>query len=474
MIRVKFTAIYLGPFGVGLFGAYNTILGPLAILAGLGMSTSGVRQIAEAVGMGDQEKVARSLLTVRRCAWISGLIGILLMLALAYPLALSVFGNAEHVLPLCVLSLTLLMGSLAAAFGAIIQGMRRIRDLAAQGILGSILSLPIAIPMMMLWGVKALVPMMLASSIVSLILAWWFARRIPVAPVRMTWRETWLEARPMLQLGVVLMGTALMAAGTSYLLRIIIIRKLGLEANGIYSSALNLSGYYIGFILGAMGADFYPRLTAVHQDNAEVNRLVNEQTEVGMLIALPGIIATLTLAPMVIMLFYTSAFMPAVDVLRWQTLGLMLRLASWPMAFIMLAKGEKKWYFWTELAANILLLGFMWLGVHFYGLVGTGIASFALYIVHVLMMLCVSKRMSGFFWERANLKIFAWTALLLTITTLAVWNLPVRASAVIGVVLALITGWFSLKTLTRLTGNNPLLSAWNKVISQIRPKADPG
>jgi PST family polysaccharide transporter len=177
---------------------------------------------------------------------------------------------------------------------------------------------------------------------------------------------------------------------------------------------------------------------------------------------------------MVIMLFYTSAFMPAVDVLRWQTLGLMLRLASWPMAFIMLAKGEKKWYFWTELAANILLLGFMWLGVHFYGLVGTGIASFALYIVHVLMMLCVSKRMSGFFWERANLKIFAWTALLLTITTLAVWNLPVRASAVIGVVLALITGWFSLKTLTRLTGNNPLLSAWNKVISQIRPKADPG
>jgi PST family polysaccharide transporter len=328
--------------------------------------------------------------------------------------------------------------------------------------------------MMMLWGVKALVPMMLASSLVALIITWWFARRIQVVPVRMSWRKTWVEAKPMLHLGIVFVGANLISAGTVYFQRVLIIRQLGLEANGIYSAASNLSNYYVGFILGAMGADFFPRLTGVNRDHAEVNRLVNEQTEVGLLMALPGIIATLTLAPLVIMVFYTSDFMPAVKVLQWQTLGLMLRLVSWPMAFIMLAKGEKRWFFWTELTSNAVSLLFIWLGIRFFGLVGTGVAFFALYIFYTILMLLVSKHITGFAWGVGNLKLLAWTTILLTAALLAAWNLPLFYSAAMGAVLAAVTAWFCLKTLTKLTGQNPLVAAWRKIINLLPAKNQTG
>jgi antigen flippase len=470
MIRVKFTAVYLGPLGVGLFGAYCTILGPLATLAGMGIGSSGVRQIAEAAGKGDQEKIARTLLTVRRATLVTGLMGMVVMLALAYPLSIATFGNATQVIPLCILSLTLFLGSLVGGLAAIIQGLRRIRDLAVQAMLGSILSLPIAIPMMMLWGVQALVPMMLASSLVALVITWWFARRIPLAPVSMSWRETWGEAKPMLQLGLVFVGANLISAGTSYCQRMLIIRQLGLEANGMYSAAWNLSNYYIGFVLAAMGADFYPRLTEVNQNHNEVNRLVNEQTEVGLLLALPGIIATLALAPLVIVLFYTAEFMSAVKVLQWQTLGLMLRLISWPMGFIMLAKGEKQWFFWSELSSNVASLVFIWLGIRYFGLMGSGIAFFALYIFHVSLMLVISRRLTGFYWGVSNLKLIAWTTGLLALAMLGAWNLPLRYSAPIGMVLAGVTAWYSLKSLTKLTGQNPLTAAWQKVRKMLPQK----
>ena len=91
-----------------------------------------------------------------------------------------------------------------------------------------------------------------------------------------------------------------------------------------------------------MGADFFPRLTAVAQDNSECNRLVNEQAEVGLLLAGPGVLGTLTFAPLVIQLFYSARFGPAVEILRWICLGMMLRVASWPMGYILLAKGARQ------------------------------------------------------------------------------------------------------------------------------------
>ena len=73
----------------------------------------------------------------------------------------------------------------------------------------------------------------------------------------------------------------------------------------------------MGFILQAMAADFYPRLTSSAGDNTACNRLVNEQTLVGLLLAGPGVLATLTFAPLVISLFYTAKFGAAVGILRW-------------------------------------------------------------------------------------------------------------------------------------------------------------
>src|SRR5262249_27048051 len=144
------------------------------------------------------------------------------------------------------------------------------------------------------------------------------------------------------------MLTGFMGMGVAYLVRIIVLRKIGEEAAGFYQSAWTLGGLYVGFIVQAMGADFFPRLTAVAKDNTACNRLVNEQAEVGLLLAGPGVLGTLTFAPVVISAFYSARFGPAVEILRWISLGMLLRVVSWPLGFILLAKGVRMAYFWSE------------------------------------------------------------------------------------------------------------------------------
>src|SRR5688572_23541951 len=97
IVRTKVMAVLLGPAGVGLFGVYWSILDLVRSIAGMGINTSGVRQIAEAVGSGDNLRIARTVTTLRRVALVLGGIGALLLIALSYPISWASFRNFDHV-----------------------------------------------------------------------------------------------------------------------------------------------------------------------------------------------------------------------------------------------------------------------------------------------------------------------------------------------------------------------------------------
>ena len=63
LVRVKVLAVLLGPVGIGLAGLYTSIMGTATSVAGCGLGSSGVRQIAEAGG--EEQTLSR----VRRALW---------------------------------------------------------------------------------------------------------------------------------------------------------------------------------------------------------------------------------------------------------------------------------------------------------------------------------------------------------------------------------------------------------------------
>src|SRR5450759_3758202 len=65
IIRTKAIAVLLGPAGFGLAGLYGSVSNLTQSVAGMGINSSGVRQIAEAVGSGDTERIARTAVVLR-------------------------------------------------------------------------------------------------------------------------------------------------------------------------------------------------------------------------------------------------------------------------------------------------------------------------------------------------------------------------------------------------------------------------
>ena len=129
-------------------------------------------------------------------------------------------------------------------------------------------------------GRAGVVPALVAMAFVTLVVSWWYSTEASTSqpvPCRHA-RDAQAETAALLKLGFAFMASAILTVGAAYAVRIIVVRLDSVEAAGLYQAAWAIGGLYAGFILQAMGADFYPRLTAVNNDNEACNRLVNEQT----------------------------------------------------------------------------------------------------------------------------------------------------------------------------------------------------
>lgn len=461
IIRTKAMAYLLGPAGFGLFGLYGAVETLTESIAGVGVNSSGVRQIAEAVGSGDTERIAQTAAVLRCTSVILGTLGAILLMVLSRQVSRLTFGTAQHAPAIRMLSLAVCFTLASQGQAALIQGMRRIADLAKMGILGTIFGTIISLPVVYFFRENGVVPSLVIVAAMTILPSWWYSRKIEIHAPAIAPSLIMREASALLKLGSVFMMGGLLLTSVAYLVRILILRKVSLEAAGLYQSAWTLGGLYAGFIIQAMAADFYPRLTANATNNVLCNRLVNEQARVGLLLAGPGVLATLTFAPLVMTLFYTAKFTAAVGVLRWICLGTMLQVITWPMGFIIVAKGRRAIFFWCELTCASVYAALAWICVSFFGLNGAGIAFFSYCVFHGLLHYPVVGRLSGFRWSAENYRSGLFFAILIAFVCCGFHLLPALAADGMGALATLGSGIYSFHVLLNLI-------PWNRIPRSIR------
>lgn len=448
MFRTKALAILLGPAGYGLFGLYGSIANLVQSFASMGVSSSGVRQIAEAVASGDTDRIALTTAVLRRSLIVLAGFGAGLLVVFSRQISQLTFGSRQHAAGISLLSLAVFFQMISWGQNALIQGMRRIVDLAKMQVFGALFGLLISVPMVYFLRQEGVVPALVCVAFMALAVSWWYSRGVGVRIPSVSFYQICHEASALLKLGLVFMTIGFMSMGIGYAVRIMLLRKVGLEATGVYQSAWTLGGLYVGFILQAMAADFYPRLTASAHDNAICNRLVNEQAQVGLLLAGPGVLATLSIAPLVITLFYTAKFGAAVEVLRWISLGTILQVITWPMGLILAVKGRNALYFGAEFVWASTSVGFAYVCVSRWGLNGAGVSFFGSYIVSGFVLYSVVSRISGFRWSNANKR----TALVFLPLVILVFTthyvLPQFWASCLGVGATILGGVYSLRTLS--------------------------
>lgn len=452
IIKSKFVAVLLGPEGMGIVGLLTSTLGLMSGLTNFGLGTSAVKNIAEANGTGNSTRISTVVTVVRRLVWITGLLGTVITMILSPWLSQLTFGNKEYTFAFIWLSITLLFNQLSSGQLVLLQGLRKLQYLAKANLYGSALGLIIAIPLYYKLGTAGIVPVIIITAISTVSLSWYFSRKVAVESINVSKLRTIAEGKNMLTMGFMISLSSLITIGASYLVRIFISRSGSIADVGLYNAGFVIINTYVGLIFTAMATDYYPRLSAVANNNQLSKQTINQQAEIALLVLAPILIVFLVFINWVIILLYSRQFIAVNGMIYWAALGMFFKAASWAIAFVFLAKGASKLFFWNELIVNIYILILNISGYHYWGLTGLGLSFMIGYLLYLIQVYLIAKMKYEFSYDRNFVRIFGFQFSLALCSFMAVKFLSQPYPYIVGVVLIVISVVYSFKELDKRMG----------------------
>lgn len=460
LLRMKAAALLLGPAGVGLIGLFSNLVGVAISFGGMGLVNSGTRQIAEAVGRNDKQSIVASraaLLVYSLCLalFCGGFFWLLRGVVAEYVLNDSARTKQVGWLALAV-GLHILGGFQSGA----LNGLRQIGDLSRISVYSAFLSTIIGVGALWLWGSAGIVAYVVSVPLVTVFVGQWYVAKLPKLQLATVSRTAVTEqGRVMLKLGAAFMLVSSIGYSGQLLVRSLIQDELGLDSLGYFQAASAISLTYIGFLITAMGQDYYPRLTATIADKHTSSRMVNEQIEVSLLLAGPIFLAMMALAPWVITLLYSAQFQPAAEVLHWQIIGDVLKLAGWPIGYILVASGDGRTFVVNEIVYLCVFGLLTWLCLPFFGIAGSGISFLGMNIVMFCLVFWQAKRRIGFALQQAVIKQLGFL-LISSIGLLLLASYSLIITALVGSILSAV---FALYGFTRLAHKSDLTGIFGKL-----------
>ena len=453
MVKTKIIAVLLGPAGMGFQGILFSLRDIVALVTGLGLQFSGVREIAYAVGRNDTKTISITVKTVRLLVWVTGILAVIVMAVGARHLSLLSFDSAEYSFDVALIGISIFFGSLSGGLTFIIQGYRRLLDLAIVNIISAINGVLISIPILYYWGIKGVVPSMIVGSITMLLFAWFYVKKIKIEDYAMA-RADYVEcSMRLMRLGIPLMSSGIIYTIADYFIRIFLTRKAGLEAVGQFQAAFKLASVLVNFVLNAMGQDYYPRLTAISDNPNRMNKEVNEQTEISMLIALPALIVTIIFMPQVVWILYSKDFSASLPVLQWAVFGIFGRVTSWPLGMIMVAKAKGRLFLISELFFSILYICFIIVFFNLFGLAGTGMAFTLNYVLYNMFVIYIARKIADVTLNRSNIILILYSLIIIILLSIfqeIECNIVIKYG--INIISALFIIFYYLQRLSRVTG----------------------
>ena len=390
----KILAVYVGPAGYAALGQFQNAVQMITTLASGAINTGVTKYTAEYQDSEvEQQKVWQTAGTI---AVTGSIVVSALVLIFREWLTQEFLGDAKLSTVFVWFASTLVLFVLNTLLLAILNGKKDIPRYVLANIAGSMLALGITGVMVVNWGLLgALIALAVYQSLAffaTLLLCLrtpWFRLRGLVGRVDVPTAKNLAKYTAM----------ALTSAATVPLTHIFIRKHLGetlgWEAAGYWEAMWRFSAAYLMLVTSTLSVYYLPRLAEL-----KTGRDIKREILLGYKIILPAAVVCASLVYLIrhfiIQVLFSDAFRYVEVLFFWQLIGDTLKIASWLLAFVMVAKAKVKLYIVTELVFSALFYGLIYNLTPFFGLEAAAISHAIVYFIYLLTMYWAVVRQESF------------------------------------------------------------------------------
>jgi PST family polysaccharide transporter len=160
-------------------------------------------------------------------------------------------------------------------------------------------------------------------------------------------------------------------------------------AAGLWQANIRLSDYYLNFVYTVMGVYYLPRLSSLKGKEE-----IRKEIFLGYKRILPiVIVATLSiwfLRDYILTYLLSKEFTGMLLLLKWQLIGDVIKISSWILGYVVVAKAMKRFFVATEIIFAILFVILSYWLINIYGVIGAVygfVLNYTLYLLTLIVFL---------------------------------------------------------------------------------------
>jgi len=386
----KIVAVFTGPAGVALIGAFTNFISVVLTFANGAINTGVVKYTAEYHE--DEDKLKYLFSTAFKISiYCSAVVGLFLFV-FASKFSAWILTSQEYTNPIRILGLTIGLYSLNSLLISILNGKGQIKTYTIVNTLGSITGLLFTVVLVYFYKIQgALYALVLAQSIVFFITA--------LLIIKSSWFSWGYFNRgfdknigvKLSHFSLMMMVSAVMIPVSQIVLRNMLITKLGINAAGYWQGMMRISDGYLMLITTSLSTYYLPKLSSLKTNTELRKEIIN-----GYRIIIPGVFFGCCfiyfLRFFIINLLYTTEFLRIESLFLWQLVGDFFKMSAWILSYLMLAKAMTRTFIITEIVFSLTYVIFGFFFVKHIGLVGITMAFALNYLFYFILMIIIFRK----------------------------------------------------------------------------------
>lgn len=390
IVSNKIIAIYLGPPGIALLGQFVSFTGIASAFAGMGVNSGITKYVAEYHD--DEDKRKKILSSGLIAALIATFITSFVIFIGAHYFCMSILKSDAYISVFYLFASTLILFSINAFLISVLNGYKEFKKIILINIISSLVGLLITVFLTMQYGVLGA----LSATILSVTL-------ITFITIFFVYKSPWFKLaefinyfdtssfRKLLHYTAMAFVSIIAVMYIQLMIRTYIIDYLSINEAGYWQGITRISEIFLSIVTTTLSIYYLPRLSEIKAD-VELRREIIKGYKFLMPLTIIGSLLIYLFRNFITDILFTNDFRPMTELFFWQFLGNVFKIASWLVAFLMLAKAMTKTYIVTEIIFGLTLYFITILFTKEFGLIGATMAYCLNYLLYFIVIIIIFRK----------------------------------------------------------------------------------